>query len=121
MRRPSSARPSPTGGPPRAIDASAIIRAGLAPRLGLAARRCDRLRRSEALQRFAEVVRDFINTYEHNMNKRPGQGRFERIVYADDGLREELMPAFETLYGRHRGALYRESKFRIGALQIQKN
>jgi Family of unknown function (DUF6502) len=52
---------------------------------------------AEALQRFGEVVRDFINTYEFNMNRQIGQGRFERIVHADEGLREELMPAFEAL------------------------
>ena len=51
----------------------------------------------DALQRFGEVVRDFVNTYEYNMDKRPGMGRFERIVFADDGLREELMPAFDAL------------------------
>jgi hypothetical protein len=51
----------------------------------------------DALQRFGEVVRDFINTYEYNMDKRPGMGRFERIVFADDGLREDLLPAFDAL------------------------
>jgi hypothetical protein len=51
----------------------------------------------DALQRFGEVVRDFINTYEYNMGKKPGMGHFERIVFADDGLREELMPAFDAL------------------------
>ena len=51
----------------------------------------------DALQRFGEVVRDFVNTYEYNMDKRPGMGRFERIMWADDGLREELMPAFDAL------------------------
>jgi hypothetical protein len=51
----------------------------------------------DALQRFGEVVRDFVNTYEYNMDKRPGMGRFERIMFADDGLREELMPAFDAL------------------------
>ena len=50
-----------------------------------------------ALQRFGEVVRDFINTYEFNMDRRPGLGRFERIVFADHGLREELMPALNAL------------------------
>jgi hypothetical protein len=52
---------------------------------------------AEALQRFGEVVRDFVNTYEYNMTKKIAPGRFERIVYANDGLREELMPAFEAL------------------------
>src|SRR5215470_3925635 len=51
----------------------------------------------DALQRFGEVVRDFINTVEFNIGKRPGLGRFERIVIADDGLREDLMPAFDVL------------------------
>jgi hypothetical protein len=51
----------------------------------------------DALQRFGEVVRDFINTYEFNIGKRPGLGRFERIVIAEDGLREDLMSAFDTL------------------------
>jgi hypothetical protein len=52
----------------------------------------------DALQRFGQVVRDFVNTYEYNMDKRPGMGRFERIVFADDGgLREDLMPAFNAL------------------------
>jgi hypothetical protein len=51
----------------------------------------------DALQRFGEVVRDFVNTYEYNMDKRPGMGRFERIIFADDGLREDLMPAFNAL------------------------
>ncbi len=51
----------------------------------------------DALQRLGEVVRDFINTVEFNMGKGHGPGRFERIVLAEDGLREDLMPAFETL------------------------
>jgi hypothetical protein len=51
----------------------------------------------DAMQRFGEVVRDFVNTYEFNMDKRPGMGRFERIMFADEGLREELMPAFDAL------------------------
>jgi hypothetical protein len=51
----------------------------------------------DALQRFGDVVRDFINTVEFNIGKRPGLGRFERVVIAEDGLREELMPAFDAL------------------------
>lgn len=51
----------------------------------------------DALDRFGEVVRDFITTYEFNMDKKPGMGRFERIVFADDGLRQDLMPAFNAL------------------------
>ena len=50
-----------------------------------------------ALQRFGEVVRDFINTYESNMDSSPGLRRFERIVFADNGLRQDLMSAFNAL------------------------
>jgi hypothetical protein len=53
--------------------------------------------RPDALQRFGEVVRDFVSTYEYNMTKKGGPGRFERIVYAANGLRPELLPAFEAL------------------------
>ena len=51
----------------------------------------------DALERFGEVVHDFICTYELNMYKGVAAGRFERNVFADDGLREELMPAFDAL------------------------
>ena len=51
----------------------------------------------DALQRIGEVIRDFVNTVEFNIGKRPGMGRFERIVFADDGLREDLMAAFDAL------------------------
>jgi hypothetical protein len=51
----------------------------------------------DALERLGEVVHDFICTYEFNMYKGAGPGRFERKVFADDGLREELLPAFDAL------------------------
>jgi len=52
----------------------------------------------DALERFGEVVRNFIDTYEFNMEKRATDTRrFERIVFADDGLRVSLMPAFDRL------------------------
>jgi hypothetical protein len=51
----------------------------------------------DALQRFGDVVRDFINTVEFNIRKKAGLGRFERVVLAEEGLREELMPAFDAL------------------------
>ena len=41
----------------------------------------------DALERLGEVVHDFISTYEFNMYKGAGPGRFERKVFADDGLR----------------------------------
>lgn len=52
----------------------------------------------DALERLGHVVRNFINTYEYNMEKvAQGAGRFERVVVADQGLRKELMPAFDRL------------------------
>lgn len=54
--------------------------------------------RPDALERFGTVVRDFLRTLEYNMQRKTvGPGRFERIVFADNGLREDLLPAFEAL------------------------
>jgi hypothetical protein len=50
----------------------------------------------DSLQRFGEVVRDFVATVVHNMEKKRPL-RFERIIFADDGLREDLMAAFDAL------------------------
>lgn len=61
--------------------------------------------RPDALERFGTVVRDFLRTLEYNMQKKSvGPGRFERIVFADDGLREDLLPAFEALL-RNKGQM----------------
>jgi len=68
----------------------------------------------EALQRFGQVVRDFVNTYEFNLDRKIGR-RFERIVDADDGLREELLPAFEALLRAKGQALLIELNNWIGA------
>jgi hypothetical protein len=52
----------------------------------------------DALDRLGRVVRNFVSTYELNMEKPvPGTGRFERVVRASNGLRKELMPAFDRL------------------------
>ena len=52
----------------------------------------------DALERLGTVVNNFVTTYEFNMEHQ-GQGdtRFERVVYADEGLRADLMPAFDKL------------------------
>ena len=54
----------------------------------------------DALERLGRVVNNFVTTYEFNMEKAVGEGRFERTVYADQGLRIELMPAFDALIRR---------------------
>ena len=52
----------------------------------------------DALERLGTVVRNFVNTVEYNMEKEaPGAGRFERVVVSDNGLRDDLMPAFDQL------------------------
>lgn len=52
----------------------------------------------DAVERLGQVVRNFVNTLEFNMEKTaPGSGRFERVVFADRGLGKELMPAFDRL------------------------
>ena len=51
----------------------------------------------EALERFGERVRDYVGTYEFNMMRRHGPGRFERIVYAPHGLKAHLLPALDAL------------------------
>jgi hypothetical protein len=52
----------------------------------------------DGLERMGEVVCNFVGTVEKNMEKsRQGAGRFERVVYADDGLPPNLMPAFDKL------------------------
>ena len=52
----------------------------------------------DALERLGTVVNNFVTTYEFNMEYREQGGtRFERVVYADKGLRTDLMPAFDKL------------------------
>ena len=54
--------------------------------------------RPDAIERFGHVVGDYLGTVEFNMERKTvGPGRFERIVFADDGLRADLLPAFEAL------------------------
>jgi len=52
----------------------------------------------DALERLGTVVQNFITSYEYNMeHNAAGATRFERVVYADNGLPIELMPAFDKL------------------------
>ena len=52
----------------------------------------------DALDRMGEVIANFVATLEHNMERtQQGDGRFERVVYADDGLPAKLMPVFDKL------------------------
>lgn len=52
----------------------------------------------DALERLGTVVHNFVTSYEFNMeHNAAGATRFERVVYADNGLPLELMPAFDRL------------------------
>lgn len=52
----------------------------------------------DALERLGTVVNNFVTTYEYNMEHNvSGDTRFERVVYADNGLSPDLMPAFDRL------------------------
>ena len=44
------------------------------------------------------VIKNFVTTVEFNTEKSaPGSGRFERVVFADNGLKLELLPSFDRL------------------------
>lgn len=52
----------------------------------------------DALERLGSVVKNFVTTYEFNMeHNAEGTARFERVVYADNGLSADLMAAFDKL------------------------
>jgi hypothetical protein len=53
-------------------------------------------------ERAGGVIRNFVNTIDFNMTKSaPGKGRFERQAVADDGIRKQDIPQFDTyLRGR---------------------
>ncbi|CAN5244470.1 DUF6502 family protein [soil metagenome] len=44
----------------------------------------------EGLKRIGNTIHNFIDTVDHNLQKRKaGEGRFERVAFSDDGLRQE--------------------------------
>lgn len=44
----------------------------------------------EGLKRIGNAIHNFIDTVDYNLQKKKaGQGRFERVAFSDDGLREE--------------------------------
>lgn len=64
---------------------------------------------SEALERTANVIENFVNTVEINLKKeRAGAGRFERIVLSDHGLSEDQLIEFDTLLRRRGQQLLEE-------------
>lgn len=60
-------------------------------------------------ERTGNVIRNFVNTVDFNMTKSaPGKGRFERTVYANDGLRLEDVQKFDTYLRERSQALLEE-------------
>lgn len=52
----------------------------------------------ESIRRFATVAHNFIDVLDVNLHKpAPGKGRFERVVYADNGLTPTDLAEFERL------------------------
>jgi len=52
----------------------------------------------DALEGLGREISNFVTTVEFNMEKAaPGAGRFERVVFADNGLKVELLPSFDRL------------------------
>jgi hypothetical protein len=48
-------------------------------------------------ERVGEVVKNFVDTVDVNLQKeQPGTGRFERIVYSPEGIRNSDMPKFRS-------------------------
>lgn len=48
-------------------------------------------------ERVGEVVKNFVDTVDFNLQKvSPGAGRFERIVYSPEGIRNEDLPRFNS-------------------------
>ena len=62
----------------------------------------------ESLKRFGDVMHDFADTLDLNLRKKEaGAGRFERNVFADDGLRPDDLEAFDN-FVRDRGEQFLE-------------
>ena len=60
-------------------------------------------------ERTGSVVRNFVNTIDFNMTKSaPGKGRFERQAIADDGIRKEDIPKFDSYLRERCQALLEE-------------
>lgn len=60
-------------------------------------------------ERVGEVVRNFVDTVDFNLQKQlPGAGRFERIVYSPEGIRDEDIPRFNQYVKERCQALLEE-------------
>jgi hypothetical protein len=60
-------------------------------------------------ERVGEVVKNFVDTVDFNLQKEsPGAGRFERIVYSPEGIRNQDLPRFNAYVKERCQALLEE-------------
>ena len=70
-------------------------------------------------ERVGEVVKNFIDTVDFNLQKEKlGSGRFERIVYSPEGIRNEDMPKFDRYVKERCQALLEEIDNWIAQLEV---
>ncbi|MEX2124236.1 MAG: DUF6502 family protein [Woeseia sp.] len=70
-------------------------------------------------ERVGEVVKNFVDTVDFNLQKeRLGAGRFERIVYSPEGIRNEDMPKFDRYIKERCQALLEEIDNWIAQLAV---
>jgi hypothetical protein len=72
-------------------------------------------------ERVGEVVKNFVDTVDFNLQKKErGTGRFERIVYSPDGIRDEDFPKFRAYVNERCQALLEEIDNWIARLELPK-
>jgi hypothetical protein len=70
-------------------------------------------------ERVGEVVKNFVDTVDFNLQKEKlGAGRFERIVYSPEGIRNEDMPRFNRYIKERCQALLEEIDNWIAQLEV---
>jgi len=70
-------------------------------------------------ERVGEVVKNFIDTVDFNLQKKEaGKGRFERIVYSPEGIRDEDFPKFKNYVNERCQALLEEIDNWIARLDL---
>lgn len=70
-------------------------------------------------ERVGEVVKNFVDTVDFNLQKKEaGSGRFERIVYSPEGIREEDFPKFRNYINERCQALLEEIDNWIARLDL---
>jgi hypothetical protein len=70
-------------------------------------------------ERVGEVVKNFVDTVDFNLQKEKlGAGRFERIVYSPEGIRNEDMPRFDRYIKDRCQALLEEIDNWIAQLEV---